>query len=72
MIRLEVNFDSLLKFADNSFDDPLVCIQNLNEAAKYAETDEQKIELTLRYIKVYRRTSNNRALLDAVAKEIAR
>ena len=70
VIWLEVNFDSLLKFADNSFDDPLVCIQNLNEAAKYAETDEQKIELTLRYIKVYRRTSNNRALLDAVAKEI--
>lgn len=70
IINLDINFRSLIKFAQNAIDDdPLVALQNLNEAERYADSTEEKAELYQNYIRVYRKTANNRALLDVVGKE---
>ena len=70
MIPLQTDFDALVRYARDTIDQPLLCVQNLNEAWSLAATTEEKDAVLHLYIRLYRRTSNNRALLDVVAKEL--
>ncbi|MBR1746748.1 MAG: hypothetical protein IJ735_00880 [Clostridia bacterium] len=71
VINLDLNFDALLHYADKHIEtDVCAALSDLNAAAEYVETSSQRAELYRQYIRVYKKTSNNRALLDAVGKEI--
>lgn len=73
IVDLEINFDSLLRFAESAYDrgDLVAAVLNLNEAKKIATERDQFIALYNLYVKCFRNTGNSRPIIDAVGKEIS-